>query len=497
MIVSLYTSRIVLTTLGITDYGIYNVVGGVVAMFGFITNTMSSASQRFLAYEIGREKQGRLFDTFNVLVLIYIIFAVLILFIGETIGLWFIKNKLNIPLERTRATIWVFHLSILSFIVTILRIPYNATIIAFEEMSFFAWASIVEVILKLAVVFAIVWFNFDKLVLYSLLTLIITIVVTYGYYIFCKHRFNELKFILIWDKKLFRSIFTFAGWNLFDSISLIAMNQGVNILLNIFFGPGINAARSIAYQVSSQSASFVYGFQMATSPQIVKYYASGKIHEMSKLYYKSSKLSFFLLVVVFLPVFYEINFILKFWLNIVPEYTTLFVRLILIMILVDCLSGTTNDVAKASGKIKYYQMVTGLSTFINLPISYLFLKYGKGPEFTIIVAICISFLSLIIRLYILKNILQFSVIKYFKLVILRDVVVLFSSSIIPFFFKNMVEDGVFGFIMSCIICIISSLCSIYILGIDKIERMEISDFFLKKIKKHFHECNRFSFKSSS
>ncbi len=481
MVVSLYTSRVVLNTLGVNDFGIYNVVGGVVAMFGFITNTMASASQRFLAYEIGRKDEEKLRKTFSVTVTIYLLFAVTIIILAETIGLWFIYNKLNLPAERFIAAIWVYQFSILAFIVSILRIPYNAAIIAHEKMGFYAWNSIVEVCLKLLIVLMLVWLSYDKLMLYSVLTFLVVLIITIIYIVYSNATFTSCKYKFQWDKNLFQTMFNFAGWTLFDSLANIGMNQGVNILLNIFFGPTINAARGIAYQISSQVASFVYGFQMATSPQLVKYYASNQKDKFKKLYYRSSKLSYFLLFFITLPVLFEMDLLLKWWLKNVPDYTTLFARLVLISILIDCCSGTSNDVAKATGKVKYYNMFTGIIMFLNLPVSFLFLQYRFEAQSTMIIAMFFSTIAFFFRLILLRSIIGFSVLEYLNFVVRKILLVSIFATILPLFIYYNIHQNIFALFIIFITCMITTSLSIYFIGIDAYERLTLQEY-LKKIK---------------
>ncbi len=487
VLVSLYTSRVILDTLGIVDYGIYNVVGGVVAMFGFITNTMSSASQRFFAFEIGRNNPIQLQRTFSVTLSIYLFFSISVVLLGETVGLWFVYNKLTIPPERLNATLWVYQFSLLAFIVTILRIPYNALIIAREKMGFYAWSSIIEVSLRLLIVFLLVYSTYDKLKFYSVLTFGIITIITIVYYIFCRYHFKECKYQFSWDKSLFKSLFGFASWNLFGSIANVGMNQGINILLNIFFNPAINAARGIAFQISAQVTSFVGNFQMAAAPQIIKYYAANEIPQMKKLYYQSSRLSYFLLLTISLPIFIEMDFILNLWLKDVPEYTIIFARLVLINRLIDCLSGTTIPVVQATGKIKTYQIFVGCTLILNVPISYLFLHLGYKPESTMAVMITISFISLFIRLIIIKNLLNFKIIDYLNQVVKKNIFITFCACLLPLFLYYKLKQDAYSFLIIGCSSVLLSIGFIYIIGLTKQEK-EYSQIFIKNklqiLKRH-------------
>ena len=291
--ISLYTSRVVLNTLGIEDYGIYNVVGGVVAMFGFINGSMSSATQRYITFALGKGDKQRLQTVFSTTLQIHTLIALIIILLGETIGLWFLYNKMQIPADRMDAAFWVLQCSIISTVVMIVSVPYNADIIAHEKMSAFAYISILEVVLKLMIVYMLVIFSFDKLILYSFLILSIQVLIRFCYSIYCNRHFEETKYKNVWDKSLFKEMTGFAGWSMFGNLAGVLFNQGLNMLLNVFFGPVVNAARGVAVQVQNAVQQFVGNFQMALNPQITKTYAQGDLESMHKLMYRSAKFSFF------------------------------------------------------------------------------------------------------------------------------------------------------------------------------------------------------------
>lgn len=482
MLVALYTARVVLSTLGVNDFGIYNVVGGIVVMFGFISNSMSSASQRFLAFEIGQKNIENLKRTFSVTVTIYILFALITIILAETIGLWFVSTQLNIPITRMHAALWVYQFSILSFIVTILRVPYNSAIIAHERMGFYAWISIVEVVLKLTVVFMLIWFKFDKLILYAILLFIVLTIITIIYKTYCQFKFIECKYRFIWDKELFKTMFNFAGWNLFVSLANLGMNEGINVLLNIFFGSAINAARGIAFQINSQVISFVGNFQVAASPQIIKYYAEDKKPEMKRLLFQSSRLSYYLLFIIALPVLLETDILLKWWLKEVPEYTALFARLVIITTLTDCLSGTIIPAVQATGKIKYYQIFVGSTLLLNLPISYLFLKLGYPPQITMIVSIGLSAIALFIRLYIVRTLLGFKIKDYLNEVVKYNLIITIVSLVIPLYVRIKFDQGIITFLIVGSLCLITTSLSIFYIGLKIRERQKIVLLIKTKIQ---------------
>ncbi len=482
MAITLYTSRIVLNTLGVEDFGIYNVVGGFVTMFAFLNSAMASATQRFLSFEIGRKDLVQLRNVFSMSVNIHFIIAFVILLLAETIGLWFVNTQLTIPPDRMNAAQWVYQFSILSMMVSIVSVPYNAIIIAHERMNVFAWVSIAEVSLKLLIVFMLQWFGFDKLKLYAVLVFSVSLIIRFIYGLYCKYNFKESKFRFFWDKPLFRTLMSYAGWNLWGNAASVIMGQGVNVLLNIFFGPVVNAARGIAYQVRGAVQQFVGNFQMAMNPQIIKLYASDNMKQMHQLIFRGAKYSFFLLFIMSLPIFLETEIILRLWLKTVPEYTVIFTRLIIVNILIDSISGPLMTAAQASGRIKLYQSVVGGLLILNLPLSYLFLKLGFAPQITIYVSICISILALYARLIILKNLVDLKSIIFFKNVILRVSIVAFIALILPYLIYINLNSSYIRLIIIVMTCLISTFGSIYLIGLERKERLFIKDKIHSAIK---------------
>ncbi len=470
MVVSLYTSRIVLNTLGVEDFGIYNVVGGFVTMFGFLNSSMASATQRFLSFEIGRKDLVQLRNVFSMSVNIHIIIAVVILLLAETIGLWFVNTQLTIPAHRMLAAQWVYQFSILALVVTIVSVPYNAIIIAHERMNVFAWISIVEVSLKLLIVFMLQWFGFDKLKLYAVLMFSVALLIRVIYGTYCRYKFKESKFRLFWDKPLFNTLLSYAGWNLWGNAASVIMGQGINILLNIFFGPIVNAARAIAYQVRGAVNQLVSNFQMAVNPQIIKSYAAGDLNHMHQLIFRGAKFSFYLLFMMSLPILFETEIILRLWLKNVPEYTVIFTRLVIINILIDSISGPLMTAAQASGKIKLYQSLIGGLLILNLPISYLFLKNGFAPQITIYVGIGISIIALFARLKIIAPLVSLSISEYLKAVILRIIPVVLVAFVVPVLVYLSIEEAVIRFIFTGLSSIASVVIVIYLIGLDKEEQ---------------------------
>lgn len=468
--VALYTSRVVLNLLGIKDFGIYNIVGGIVIMFSFLNTSMSSATQRFLTYELGKEDRSGFNKVMSMSINIHAIIAVVIFILAETIGLWFLNYKLNIPADRIETANWVFQFSILSLIVNMASVPYNATIIANERMNFYAFLSVFEVMLKLALVFLLFWIGNDKLRIYAILIFFVYLIIFLIYKIYCNRNYPETKYVFSWDKALYQTLMKYAGWNLFGNIAGVCMNQGVNILLNLFFGPVVNASRAIAYQVNAAVNGFVTNFQTAMTPQIVKAYAGGDLGYMHQIICKGAKYSFFLLLLIALPFFLETELILRLWLKIVPEYSVLFCRLIIINMLMDCVSGPLMSAAQATGEIKLYQSVVGSLLFLTLPVSYVFLKLGFQPQVVFYVSICISIIALVSRLIILRPQIGLPIQKFLKEVLLLISLVSIAAIIIPSVIRYNLTEGLLRFFVVGAMSIVCTLASIYFLGLNVNER---------------------------
>lgn len=481
--VSLYTSRIVLNALGVEDFGIYNVVGGVVAMFGFINSAMATGTQRFITFEIGKKNRVQLQKVFCTSINIHALISILILILAETIGLWFLYHKMTIPVERINAALWVYQFSILSAIVMIMSVPYNATIIAHEKMRAFAYISVLEVILKLLVVYLLLLGDFDKLKLYAFLVFCIQLSIRFIYGFYCKRHFPETKYHFIKDKKLFKEMTYFAGWNLWGNCAAMAFTQGLNILLNIFFDPTVNAARGIAVQVQMAIAQFSGNFQMALNPQITKSYATGDYNYMHSLIFRSSKFTFFLLLFLSLPVMIETEIILTLWLNIVPDYTVTFLRLILSVTIIDAIANPLMVSAAATGRIKRYQSIIGGILLTILPVSYIALKLGGNPASVFIVHLCLCIVAFIVRLFIIRPIIKLSLRTYMVQVTLKCLGVAATSIILPLLLNNIMQDSLHRFLAVCTACALSVSCASYYLGLNCSERKFVRDKAMVVISK--------------
>lgn len=477
MAISLYTSRVVLHVLGVEDFGIYNVVGGVVAMFSVISGSLSAAISRFITYELGKGDKEKLVRIFSSSVTIQLGLGLIILILAEIVGVWFLNVKMSIPENRMYAANWVFQLSILTFIINLISVPYNAAIIAHEKMSAFAYISILEVVAKLIIVYILLLSPIDKLIFYAILMASVAFIIRFVYGFYCKRHFEECTYHFIFDKELLKKMFGFAGWNFIGASSAVLRDQGGNIVINLFCGPTVNAARGIAYQVNSAIHGFVSNFMMALNPQITKSYAAGDKEYMMTLIYQGARLSFYILLILSLPVIVNTHYILTLWLKIVPEHTTLFVQLVLIFAMSESISNPLITAMLATGKIRNYQIVVGGLQMMNLPISYVLLRYGCIPETVLIVAICISQCCLAARLCMLRSMVGLSVRKYMSKVYLNVFTVTILSAIIPCVSSYYLNETFINFIIICTISVICTFTVIYFVGCNRKERQ----FILSKV----------------
>lgn len=482
MAVGLYTSRVILATLGVQDYGIYNVVGGFVSMFSVISGTMTTATQRFLSFEIGKNEAGRIKELFTTAVMIHVFLALLVLVVAETFGLWFLNHKMVFPEDRIVAANWVYQLSIFTFMINVVSVPYNAALIAYEKMSAFAYVSILEVVLKLLLVFILAYISYDKLIVFGIMITAISVILRIIYGAYVKRHFSECRCDWHLDKEFFNKLLGFISWNFIGSIAGILKEQGLNIVLNMFFGAAVNAARGIAYQVLRAVSGFVSNFQLAMNPQIVKHYAAGEKEEMFKLVFRGSKFSYLLMMVLSIPIFVEAPYILKLWLVEVPEYTVIFLRLVLLITLVDSLSYTLIASVHASGKVKWYQIINGSVLLLTLPIVYLALYNGMKPYMAMVISLAMSIVCLFVRLAIIKNTINFPMGKYIRKVVM---VTLASSliSFVPIWYVNSILTTTFvTFVILSLVSVIYSLVVCFFLGFEKSERIHILNIISKKIK---------------
>jgi len=482
ILVSFYTVRVVLKILGVEDYGIYNVVGGVVSMFSLLSGTMASASQRFFAFELGKKNYARLKQTFSLTLVIFVGIAIIIFLLAETLGLWFLNTQMNIPPERMNAAHWVYQFSIFSFMLTMFTIPYNASIIAHERMSIYAWVSILEVVLKLLAVYLLELFSFDKLKLYSVLVFSVTIIVTTIYRTYCKRKFEECSFSFYWDKQLFKNLTNYSLWSLFGNSVNIFRNQGVSILMNLFFNPIVNAAQALAMQINIALMNFSNNFYTAVKPQITKNYSNNNIGELSRLIYSSARYAFYLMFILSIPLIFETNYILSLWLVEIPQYTVIFTKIIIVNTLIEVINMPIVAAIQATGRLKWYQLTTSVIQLLILPITYICYRIDLQPHWAYYIMILLSLLSNIPRLIIYQKETSIAAKEYLRKVV-SVIVIVAILSIIPILILNYYLDE--GFLRIMLILLYDLLIIpviIYFVGIEQKERLFIKLQIKQKIQ---------------
>lgn len=481
--ISFYTTRVILNALGVEDYGIYNVVGGLVAMFSLLSSSLSSSTSRFITFGLGKGDKAELQKIFTASVNINIILAIIVIIAIETFGIWFLNNKMTIPIDKLYAANWVLHCSTVTFAIGLISVPYNASIIAHEKMSTFAYMTIFDAVAKLAIALGVKHYGGNKLILFAILNIIPIIVTQIIYWQYCKRKFEECTYKNSWDKKIFKEIGSFAVWNFIGCTAGTMKDQGVNIAINIFTGATVNAARGIAMQINGIVSRFIQNFTIALNPQIIKDYANGNIQRMHKLIFTGTRFSYYLFMLLSIPIFFEVETILQIWLGKVPEHTVMFTRLVLILTLAEIMSQTLITAQSATGKIRNYQIVVGGILLLNFPISYLLLYWGMIPEITLVVAIVISQICLVARLCFLKNMIQLPIMEFIRTVYLKVIIVTVISAILPFICYYYLEASIIRFASVCSISIISSLISIYYIGCNKDERRKVMNNINKIVKK--------------
>ena len=483
MIVSLYKVRVILDALGIEDYGIYNVVGSVVAMLAFLRGTMVSASNRFFSVEMVNKNIEDLRKTFSISLNIYVIIALVILVIAETLGLWYVINKLNYPPARAIAVQIVFQLSLLSFIAQLLTVSYNAMIIAHERMNIYAYIGIAEVVLKLFLAFAIKNSPIDKFILYAILMTITDILLLVFYYSYCRVNFRESHYKFVWEKSKFKEILSYTGWNFMGQFAVVLRGQGINLLINAFFNPAVNAARAIAYQVESTSIRFSENFFSAVRPQLYKAYSNKEIEPLFRLIDRSTIMCTYMLAVIMLPLILNGGYILGLWLKEVPVHTELFMVLALINGFVDSMSNGVIVSVAATGKIKKCQIISSVMIAMNIPIAYLALRMGATPETTVIVSIVISLALVFIRLYLLKEIIPLFNSSTHLLLLIKIIVVTVSSYCLSNFVSTLFENQLTIFITSSMVAVLLTSIAYYYIVLSKYDCDFIKSYVLRIVFK--------------
>lgn len=470
MVITLYTSRVVLNALGVEDYGIYNIVAGFVALFSAVSTTLTVAINRFITYEIGtgnKEKLKKVFSTsINIQVFVIIVFII----VAETIGLWYLNNKLVIPLERLQAANLCFQCSLITFSLNLISVPYSSSIVAHERMSAYAYIAIVESVGKLLIAWGITISRFDKLVVYSIYLVVFALIVRSIYAIYCKRHFEECTYHFMFDSDLLKQMFGFVGWAFIGVSSWALKTYGFVILINLFFGPVVNAAYAIANQVQNAVTSFSNNFMMALNPQITKAYASDNRESMFKLIFQGARFSAYIMLIMAVPITVYAPYLLMLWLKQLPEHTVLFVRLVVLMTLLNSITGTLTTAQIATGDIKKYQLVVSPISLLNIPVTYILFRFGFAPETIIIVAIILGQFSLGASLMMLRSMIGISIGKYLREVYLNVIVVIAASFSFPFILNSFMEESFSNLLLIIFISLICTLLAVLFLGCKKGER---------------------------
>ena len=474
MAVTFFTTRVVLDKLGVDDYGIFNTIGGIVVLFTFINNAMVTATQRFLNFYLGKDEIEKVRLFFSLSLLTHVIIGIIVVILTEGIGLWFLYYKMSLPPDRFNAAFWVLQISTLITFTRIIRSPYNACIIAYEKMDFYAYISIVDVILKLLIVYLLNIVELDKLVLYTFLSFIVSLLITIAYKLYCNRYFPISKFTFLWDKKSFNEIFNFSSFSLLGNMANMVTQQCVNMIINSFCGVAVNAAVGVSSQLSHGVYNFITNFQIAFNPVLVKTYAKNEIEDLKNLIYKVSKLSYYLMFCISLPLLVYCEEFLGLWLKEVPQYTVDFSRLTVLSFLIDTLAEPLWKTVQATGKIKRYQIVTSSILLCNLPLCYISLRLGYSPILVFGIKLAINFFTYLYRIYYTNKLIHFTILEYAKNIVIPIVIVTFIIIGISLIIVHLNSYYIF----SSILLFVLSLLIIYLIGMTKSEKK-----FMKEIVK--------------
>lgn len=482
MAVSLYTSRVILATLGVDDYGIYNLIGGFITLFSFISHALVGAMQRFFNVALGKGDKEEFQRIYTMGINIFAIFSAFLLLMGETVGLWFVKTQLNIPIGRETAALWVYQISIITLIVHLFRTPDNASIIAHEKMSFYAYISIFEALIKLGIVYLLTLIDYDKLILYVLLYLAATLLINVFYTVYCRKNILECKYILLWDKSLFKKLVSFSGWNMLTGGTRVLKSQGDSFLLNHYYSVAVNAAFGVAAQVYNAVNMFLTNFQTAFKPQLVQSYAAGEMDAHYRLVSRSAKMSYFLMLLIVVPVAFNLDGLLGLWLKEVPQYTKEFCFIILLAYLVDALGAPLAISVNANGNIKGMQVWTAILLLLGLVPSFIFLRSGASPYVVAIITFFVHFGFWCVYMYYARKLCHIGLREYAKQVVLPVVLVTLGAVVIPFLL-TFVSVSRWMVLLVCVADLIWVGAVILLVGLRKEEKAYLKEIVLSKIKR--------------
>lgn len=480
LFINLYTTRVTLKALGVDDFGIYNVVCGFVSMFIFLNTSMSNGIQRFFNYELGKNGIIGAQRVYITSLAIQALLLIIIIILTETFGLWYLYNQMVIPPDRFDAALWIYHLSIISFVLVIMQVPYNAAIMAHERMNYFAFLGVLDAVLKLVIVLMIPFADVDKLVFYGFLLTMISFLNFVLAYVYSKTHFEEIRFKPLFDKILFKSMLSFSGWNIFGTFSNMMREQGLNMILNLFFGPAVNAARGIAYQVASGLQGFVANVNTAIRPQIVQSYAQNNTVRTINLMHSLSKISISSLYIMGYPIIIEIDYVLNLWLgDDVPHYTSSFVIIVILISLLNNMNSAVSAVVHATGNMRNYQVIGSTITLLSIPFAYYALRLGYNPNSVFWISLVFTVFMQTASLFVLKTVISFSISKYIKQVLLPFFLVVCVSFPMPLIPYYIMQDGFIRFSLIVFLSIVSGSFSLYLIGLNEKEKSLIHSFLVK------------------
>lgn len=483
MAVTLYTSRVVLDQLGVVDFGVYNVVGGIVLMLSFLNSSMTTAVQRYFSYAIGEDDSAKLQQYFNVSMTAHFVISLIVIVLVELVGAWYLNNYMNIPPERMEAANWVLQFSVVSIVFVIMQVPYNSMIIAKEQMGIYAWISIADAVVKLGIAYVLTIIVWDKLKWYAIMMAIVPLMILIIYHYYCRAKFPETKLKKVQSKGLFKEMISFASWNAIGELSWVLTDQGVNLLINYFYGPAINAARAIGVQVNAAVNRFVQNFQVAVNPQIIKLYAAGDVSAMKSLVFQASRFSFYLLLIVCLPLLFVMEDVLALWLKEVPNKAVIFCQLFLICTLIQIIPNLLAQIARAYGKIRKYTTMVTSAIFLIFPLSLLALYEGMAPEVTVVIAICVQFSLIFVRMYLIKGMIGMRYSEFSKSVLWPVFKVSAFSVVLPLALSGSIDGSLlksFTLVGTSIMC---ASASSFFVGMTQGERNYIINNVKKRIRR--------------
>lgn len=484
MSVQLYTSRVILENLGVTDYGIYSIVGSFIVMFTFISGPLEAATQRFMTFELGRGNENRINVVFNMSMFSHILLALCLALVIELAGIWYINNKMQMPVERLPAALWTFHFSVFALTVNLCKTPFSSLIVAYERMSYYAYVSIIDVALKLLSATALAYFAVDKLKLYAVNITLVSIIGFIILWIYCKSQFKQIKLLYVWDRRLFKDMTSFSGWTMFGSVASMTSNQGLNILLNYFFGVVVNAAMGIATQVSSAVNQFVENFQIAFRPQIVKYYAAGDKTNLYSLMCNATKISTILFLAIACPVMFNIEFLLEIWLKNPPGQTGQFTIMFFLMAYIATLAAPLVMVVQATGTIKKYQMVVSSCIMLTILFSVILLNLGVSAITVLFTKLLVDMLCYLVRLLFVRKFIRLSIRYYTIKALLPNFRLILISILYMLFVNSFFYAGWIKLITTTLLFFIAYIPLVLYLGFNKSERMKVCGYIFSKVNRY-------------